>query len=71
MSKKNQKKSLGIGWHFARHFLTYVLIFAAIPLLIVGYTKNIQSLQISGYVLLGLGLLFFFGYTLWALKREL
>lgn len=71
MSKKNHKKSFGIGWHFARHFLTYILIIAAIPLLIVGYTNNIQSLQISGYVLLGLGLLFFFGFTLWALKREL
>uniref|UniRef100_A0A6C0CKY1 Uncharacterized protein n=1 Tax=viral metagenome TaxID=1070528 RepID=A0A6C0CKY1_9ZZZZ len=60
-----------IGWHFARHIFTYLLIFASIPLLIVGYIYHILALQIVGYVFLGLGLLFFLGYTLWALKREI
>ena len=60
-----------IGWHFARHIFTYMLIFASIPFLIVGYINHTLALQIAGYVFLGLGILLFFGYTMWALKRGL
>ena len=60
-----------IGVHIGRHILTYLLIFASIPLLAVGYIKHNQELQMAGYITLALGLLFFLGYTMWAFKREM
>jgi lipopolysaccharide export LptBFGC system permease protein LptF len=52
--------------HFLFHMITYLALLSAIPLIIVGFVKFDPRYRIAGFAMLGIGLIGFFGVSLWS-----